>query len=62
MGRAPCKIIIDQMHALIRALWCMATSLLVFGGEPSPAHQKAFQIQAEEMAKLCGEIEKDAQG
>ena len=66
MGGLPCaKVIIDNMHGLIRVMWCMATSIFLAssrGVEPSYEEQESWLKATENVAQVAAAIEKRMSG
>lgn len=66
MGGIPCaKAIIDNMHGLIRVMWCMATTIFLAatkGVEPTYEEQEAFLAASEALAKVASGIEARVRG
>lgn len=62
MGGLPCaKTIIDQRNAVVQAMDCMATSILLAapsGAYPSEEMEDKFVAAAQKLAQIAAEIEK----
>lgn len=65
MGGIRCaKEIIDNMHGLVRVMYCMSASIFlnaIIGKEPSYESRDRFIAKSDELAKLCDDIVKEVE-